>query len=180
VSHYETLGVPPTAGPDELHDAFKNLARRYHPDRTAGQAAAERQAADDRMRNINAAWSVLSDPGRRRSYDHQLGLATETSKAFVRRVTPTTFVPFYAEDEDDDDAWRYEPDIGVPGTAPSRRLLMIPLGLVALAMAVLLAWMILDVQALLGVAVAVGVVGGVSFFAVPILVMSKAADAERR
>jgi len=47
-------------------------------------------------------------------------------------------------------------------------------------MAVLLSWMILDVQALLGVAVVVGVVGGVSFFAVPILVISKAADAEGR
>ncbi len=61
-SHYETLGVSPRATSDEIRKAYRALARRHHPDARGGAASHE-------MAAINAAWHVLSDPGRRAVYD---------------------------------------------------------------------------------------------------------------
>ncbi len=67
LDHYRTLGVPASASPDELRDAYRGLARRLHPDRVADPAA--RRSAADRMAKVNEAWRVLGDPGRRAAYD---------------------------------------------------------------------------------------------------------------
>lgn len=68
-THYETLGISTGADPAEIRRAYVALARRFHPDAHAGRSPAERAHADRRMRDVNQAWSELSDPGRRRSYD---------------------------------------------------------------------------------------------------------------
>jgi len=65
VTHYQLLGVLPTASLPEIRAAYVALARRHHPDR-GGSA--------DRMKEINDAWTVLSDTRRRRAYDLQLGV----------------------------------------------------------------------------------------------------------
>lgn len=59
MTHYETLGVPPTASAAEIKTAFRKLAS--HPDREGGDAA--KSAA------VNVAYSVLSEPARRARYD---------------------------------------------------------------------------------------------------------------
>lgn len=64
VSLYEVLGVPPSADQATLRQAYLALARRHHPDRDGGDAA--------RMRAVNEAWAVLSDPVRRARYDRSL------------------------------------------------------------------------------------------------------------
>lgn len=66
-SHYDVLGVPPSAPPDVIRDTYRRLAREYHPDRTVGSAAGA-----DRMPQINEAYRVLSDPGRKAVYDAEL------------------------------------------------------------------------------------------------------------
>ncbi len=71
-SHYETLGVPTGADPAEIRRAYVALARRFHPDAHADRSPAERAHADRRMRDVNEAWSALSDPARRRAYDATL------------------------------------------------------------------------------------------------------------
>ena len=65
--YYETLGVSKTASEDEIRSAFRKLARKYHPD-----VAKDKKAAEEKFKQINEAYEVLSDPEKRKKYD-QLG-----------------------------------------------------------------------------------------------------------
>ncbi|MEU0971062.1 J domain-containing protein [Streptomyces sp. NPDC005917] len=60
---YEVLGVPRTADKDEIQRAYRTLARKYHPD------VNKDPGAEDRFKEINEAFSVLSDPDQRAKYD---------------------------------------------------------------------------------------------------------------
>lgn len=64
VSHYDVLGVPPTADQRAVRRAYLELARRHHPDHAGGDPA--------RMRAANEAWATLGDPARRAAYDRML------------------------------------------------------------------------------------------------------------
>jgi DnaJ-class molecular chaperone len=62
--YYATLGVAKTATGKELKQAFRKLARKYHPDVNPGDKAAEA-----RFKEINEAYEVLGDPAKRKKYD---------------------------------------------------------------------------------------------------------------
>jgi curved DNA-binding protein len=62
--YYETLGVQRSATPDELKQAFRRLALKYHPDKNPGDSSAE-----ERFKDLNEAYAVLSDPEKRKQYD---------------------------------------------------------------------------------------------------------------
>jgi curved DNA-binding protein len=62
--YYESLGVPRTAGAEELKKAFRKLAREFHPD-----VAKDKKKAEERFKEINEAYEVLSDPDKRKKYD---------------------------------------------------------------------------------------------------------------
>ncbi len=62
--YYESLGVPRTANDDEIKKAFRKLARQYHPD-----VAKTKKGAEDKFKEINEAYEVLSDPEKRKKYD---------------------------------------------------------------------------------------------------------------
>jgi hypothetical protein len=70
-SHYEVLGVSPTAGDDDVRRAYLDRAREAHPDRHIDANGAERADAEIRMREVNEAWRVLGNPRRRRRYDFE-------------------------------------------------------------------------------------------------------------
>jgi curved DNA-binding protein CbpA len=74
-THYQVLGVRPSASQDEIRRTHRQLAYLLHPDRQAGATEAERGLAERRMREVNAAWTTLSDPVRRREYDRKLAAA---------------------------------------------------------------------------------------------------------
>jgi|UPI00037C2267 curved DNA-binding protein len=62
--YYAILGVSKTASPEEIKQAFRKLARKYHPDVNPGNKQAEA-----RFKEINEAYEVLSDPDKRSKYD---------------------------------------------------------------------------------------------------------------
>lgn len=64
--YYEVLGVSRDATPDQIKRAYRQLARKHHPDL---QPAAERAKASERFKEINEANEVLSDPEKRKKYD---------------------------------------------------------------------------------------------------------------
>jgi curved DNA-binding protein len=62
--YYETLGVAKDATQEEIRRAFRKLAAKHHPDRNPGDAGAE-----ERFKEINEAYTALSDPEKRKIYD---------------------------------------------------------------------------------------------------------------
>lgn len=67
LDYYRVLGVPPTASPEALKRAYRDLVRRFHPDRNSHD-----ELAREHFRAIQDAYDVLSDPERRRAYDASL------------------------------------------------------------------------------------------------------------
>ena len=74
--YYGLLGVSKNASPEEIKKAFRKMALKYHPDKNKGDKTAE-----ERFKEVNEAYAVLSDPEKRRQYD------TFGSTEFHRRFT---------------------------------------------------------------------------------------------
>lgn len=66
-NYYEMLGVDKNAPSDEIKRAYRTLAIKYHPDRNLGNKAAE-----EKFKDINEAYEVLSDQTRRVQYDQSI------------------------------------------------------------------------------------------------------------
>ncbi len=73
--YYAILGVPRDASDEDIKKAFRRLARQYHPD-----VAKDKKAAEEKFKEINEAYEVLSDPVKRRKYD-SLGAAWQSGGA---------------------------------------------------------------------------------------------------
>jgi len=63
-NYYEVLGVSETAAPKDITRAYRKLAREFHPDANPGNAAAE-----DKFKEISAAYDVVGDETKRAEYD---------------------------------------------------------------------------------------------------------------
>jgi molecular chaperone DnaJ len=69
--YYGVLGVPRGASEEEIRKAFRRLAFQYHPDRNHDPEA------EDKFKEINEAYQILSDPAKRSSYDRYGQVTTE-------------------------------------------------------------------------------------------------------
>src|SRR5690348_98272 len=65
MNFYAVLGVPRNADDETLRNAYRMLARRYHPDRGVGSSA-------EKFRQVNEAYETLINPGSRHTYDLSL------------------------------------------------------------------------------------------------------------
>lgn len=182
VGHYEVLGVTPDASMAEIKKAYLQAARNAHPDfHTESEVA--RLSAEDRMREINAAWSVLGDVDERSRYDRQRLRAERgqrPSGGFQASTTAgQTFRPFDHSD-DDEDPFDERDDRPITDSALPRWFQLMPAalivgGFVSLAIGALVG--ILEVVTLGLIAM---VFGGLSFMIAPIIAVGMAARHERR
>ncbi len=90
-NYYAVLGVPIDADNDTLKRAYRQLARRFHPD-----LAGPNPAVATEMKRINRAYAVLSDPDKRQSYDGVIGGVIDFRRGTRPRPQPHIFDP--AED----------------------------------------------------------------------------------
>ncbi|HVF70833.1 MAG TPA: DnaJ domain-containing protein [Chthoniobacterales bacterium] len=73
-THYQTLGLDRGCTRQQIRDAYRQLAKRHHPDANPGFAD-----TSARITALNAAYETLSDPARRRAYDRELDAASRSA-----------------------------------------------------------------------------------------------------
>ncbi|MBD2060453.1 DnaJ domain-containing protein [Oculatella sp. FACHB-28] len=74
-NHYEILDIDPAASQAEIKQAYRRLAKQFHPD-------SNREIVNnDRITRINAAYEILGDPQRRQSYDRELSFSRQMRSA---------------------------------------------------------------------------------------------------
>ena len=66
--YYEVLGVSKDVDEATLKKAYRKVAKKYHPDMNPGDAEAEKK-----FKEASEAYAILSDPEKRRQYDHPAG-----------------------------------------------------------------------------------------------------------
>ena len=69
MKYYEILDLSPDATPEQIKDAYRILVQLHHPDRLQQAAPKVREYAEERLKKINEAYTVLSDPDKRARYD---------------------------------------------------------------------------------------------------------------
>jgi hypothetical protein len=204
VTHYEVLGVPPTAARADVRRAFLALARREHPDVHATADAATRRSAQARMQAVNDAWAVLGDTQRRAAYDAELRRAASRftaeprpsqgwggAAASGRPAGSPGGGPFAGSPGGGYAAagtaarpadWRRHasPGAGVGRSPWARAVAVLPVGLLVLAALLAGLSALTRAQELASLAGAVALMAVLAFLAAPIFAMKEARRAQRR
>lgn len=81
--YYETLGVRPTDSAENITQAYRQLARQYHPDTNPGNSDAA-----TRFKEINVAYQTLSDPAKRAQYDAERATSAQSALTSEAPMTP--------------------------------------------------------------------------------------------
>ena len=181
VGHYEVLGVTPDASMSDIKKAYLAAARDAHPD-VNNQSERSRREAEERMRQINAAWAVLGDVDERSYYDRQRLKAqrppTQTARFQATATGEQAFRPF--DDSDDDEPFDERDDRPITESRLPVWVTMTPPALVVGGLLSLLFGAFVGILPLVTLGLVSMVVGGVTFMAVPIIAVGMAARADRR
>ncbi len=164
-THYELLGVEPAATPDEIQRAYRLLALRHHPDVVP-------DADQTVMAAINGAWSVLSDPDRRRAYDVDLGRPEPAARPSPPSGGPASDWRPLDDDEDDVDPEDLSDEPYAPvARRPSDMLVMTPVLLVVSAVGLFFFSIMAGSNALRTFSMLLVPLAGVGFIMAPLFVM---------
>ena len=71
-SYYDILGINKDASKDDIRRAFKKLSVKYHPDKHINDSEEDKKKAEDKFKEINEAYEVLSDDKKRQEYDNPI------------------------------------------------------------------------------------------------------------
>lgn len=82
-THYATLGVPQNASDAEIKKAYRKLALKLHPDKNPSKEA------EDEFKQVNDAYTILSDPTQKRKYDAELNATTRINRGSYARPPPS-------------------------------------------------------------------------------------------
>ncbi len=80
-NHYHTLQIEQTATQADIKQAYRRLAKRFHPD------SQQHSANHEKIIGINAAYEILRDPQQRQSYDRQLYINTQSGRIYGRNTS---------------------------------------------------------------------------------------------
>ncbi len=177
-THYEVLGVPSGADPAEIRRAYVKLARRFHPDSHAGRSAAERAHADRRMRDVNEAWTALSDPTRRRAYDDRM-VRARPPRPEPSRPPGHGWRPRSDDDSwmDDYASWREATDLLPPDPpGPRKPVRMLPAAIMVAAGLAALLGLVLSARPLLALAIALAGISLSLFVWIPFAELARSRD----
>jgi hypothetical protein len=155
-SHYEVLGVTPTADEVTLRRAYVSLARQHHPDRAGGDAA--------RMRALNEAWATLGDPVRRARYDRAIALG-DPGPAAANPPPDRSWAGPDLDDLDLDDRPVHGP-VRLP-----RWLSLLPAGLFATSVVAFVVGLVLSSEAVVALALMAFVLSCLFFLAAPFVAL---------
>lgn len=115
-NYYDILEVSKKASKEIIDKAYRTLAKKYHPDL---QTPENKQMAEEKMKKINEAYSVLSDDSKRAKYDMELEESEQSSKEVYndnnqqknQYYNPNTYNDYnYNENNNDynyNDSWQY-------------------------------------------------------------------------
>ena len=96
-THYELLGLDPSAGADAIKKAFRREIARYHPDKVIHLGAEFQEMAATRAAELTVAYKTLTDPALREEYDASIGaggaLAPVTAAAHARPAAEASTPP---------------------------------------------------------------------------------------
>jgi len=172
-THYDVLGVEPTASAAEIRRAYLQLARDHHPDFHSTASEAYRLANEREMQRINEAWTVLGDPDRRTAYDERY--------REERRARPGAasydFRPY--DDSPDVDYAALLDDTPVAGTQVGRALQVLPPLVLLLGAGIFLVGALVRLPELVAVGIIGVVLGLLGFLAAPAMAIARSIQAER-
>jgi len=92
-NYYDLLGIPRDSTPDEIRVAYRKQSMRWHPDRNQGNKDAE-----ERFKQLAAAYALLKEPSSRAAYDLALDKGQAQGAFYQQRVDPETAAALFVQE----------------------------------------------------------------------------------